>query len=354
MTSPSTPLPTRESRSGTRVIAEIGANHDGDIAKAHRMIDAVAAAGASLVKFQLYTAEDLVADVDRVVRWGPAGRQQEETVSAMFDRLSVPPEAMGELFAHAREAGMLPFASPFSERGIDTLVELGAPILKIAASDVNHLPMLAHAARTGLPVILSLGKCTLAEADEAVSCLEANGCEDLSLLHCVATYPSPMEEMNLRVIPMLQAAYPEHTIGFSDHSLGLTAPIAAAALGARIIEKHVTMSRKDEGPDHWFSLEMDELAQLVRAVQDVELALGSSRKGVTASEEGGRARATRSIVANRDLPAGTVLRREDLKCVRPGGGVPPGRLDTVAGMRLTRDLARNEQFSWDHVRSSGE
>jgi N,N'-diacetyllegionaminate synthase len=339
-------------RDGTTVIAEIGANHDGDKVKAHRMIDAVADAGASLVKFQLYTAAELVSDRDRVVRWGPPGREREETVGGMFDRLSVSREAMAELFTHARERGLVPFASPFSERGIDDLVALGAPLLKIAASDVNHLPMLAHAARTGLPVVLSLGKCTLAEADEAVRCLEENGCSELALLHCVASYPSPMEEMNLRVIPMLRAAYPECTIGFSDHSLGLTAAIAAAAIGARIIEKHVTLRREDEGPDHWFSLEMHELEALIRAVGGVDVAMGSSRKIVTGSEAVGRARATRSIVASRDLPAGTVLCAEDFAYVRPGGGIAPGHAQHLVGMKLSMPLRAMEQLAWSHVRST--
>lgn len=330
----------------TAVIAEIGANHDGNIARAHQMVNAIAEAGATFVKFQLYTADELSSEPLRVVRWGPPGRQREETVGAMFDRLAVPPQAMAELFTHAREKGMVPFASPFSERGIDLLVEINAPILKIASSDVSHLPMLAHAARTGLPIILSLGKSTLAEADEAVRCLEDNGCQDVALLHCVAAYPSPMEEMNLRVIPMLQAAFPEHIIGLSDHSLGLTAPIAAATLGARIIEKHVTLSREDEGPDHWFSLEMEDLAQLVRAVRDVEYALGSSRKRVTVSEEVGRQRATRSVVASVDLPAGTVLRPEHLLCVRPGGGISPGAIEIIAGMALTRSVTARQQLSW--------
>lgn len=330
----------------TAVIAEIGANHDGNIVRAHQMVDATAEAGATFVKFQLYAAEELSSEPLRVVRWGPPGRQREETVGTMFSRLAVPPQAMAELFAHAREKGMVPFASPFSERGIDLLVEINAPILKIASSDVNHLPMLAYAASTGLPIVLSVGKSTLSEVDEAVRCLEENGCKEVALLHCVATYPSPIEEMNLRVISMLQAAYPEHIIGFSDHSLGLTVPIAAATLGARIIEKHVTLSRDDEGPDHWFSLEMEELAQLVQAVRDVEFALGSSRKRIALSEEVGRQRATRSIVASVNLPAGTVLRSEHMLCTRPGGGISPGAMEVIAGMALTRSVAAGQQLSW--------
>jgi len=333
-----------ESNEPPRVIAEIGANHDGDMARAHRMIDAVAETGAEWVKFQFYKVEELVADPSLPVTWGPSGRQRTETLRDMFGRIALSREQLGELFEHARERGLVPFASPFSEEGVDALVELGAPMLKIAASDVNHLPLLRHAASTGVPVILSLGKCTLAEADDAVRTLEEAGCSELALLHCVASYPSPMEEMNLRVIPMLQKAYPEHVIGFSDHSLGISAPLAAVALGARIIEKHVTLSRNDEGPDHWFSLDMQDLAALVQGVRDVNVALGSSRKRVVDAESGGRARATRSLVAARDLPAGTILQREDVRMVRPGGGIPPALLDRFLRLEIRSPVAAGEQL----------
>lgn len=330
------------------VTAEIGANHDGDMVKAHRMIDAVAEAGASWVKFQFYTVDELVADPSRTVTWGPPGHQQTETFGEMFGRIALSKGQMSELFEHARKRGLLPFASPFSEEGVDALVELGAPMLKIAASDVNHLPLLRHAARTGLPVILSLGKCTLGEADDAVRTLEEAGCRELALLHCVASYPSPMEEMNLRVIPMLQAAYPEHVIGFSDHSMGISAPLAAVALGARIIEKHVTLRQDDHGPDHWFSLDMEDLANLVNGVQEVHVALGSSRKRVVDSELRGRRQATRSIIAARELPAGTVLRREDVRMVRPGGGMPPALLDDFLQLEVRVKVEAGEQLRIHH------
>lgn len=329
------------------VVAEIGANHDGSPARASEMLRAIAASGAKLVKFQLYTPEELVADVDREVTWGPAGRQRKEPIGELFRRLSLPWEAMRDLFAEARALGLEPFATPFSEAGADKLLEIGAPAIKIAASDVNHLPMLKHIAGLGVPVILSLGKCTLAEADEAFECLISNGCTRLALLHCVATYPSPMNEMNLRVIPALKQLYPEAVVGFSDHSLGVTAAVAAVALGARIVEKHVTYDKSADGPDHWFSLDMNELKTLVTAVSDADSALGHPHKRVLDCEMATRPRSTRSIIASRDLPAGHELRREDLKIVRPGTGLPPSMITNVVGLRLARPLKANQPLTWD-------
>lgn len=334
------------------VVAEIGANHDGSPARASEMLSAIAATGAKLVKFQLYTAEELVADVDREVTWGPVGRQRKERIGDMFRRLSLPWEAMRDLFAEARALGLVPFATPFSEAGADKLVEIGAPAIKIAASDVNHLPLLKHVAGLKVPVILSLGKCTLAEANEAFECLVSHGCLRLALLHCVATYPSPMNEMNLKTIPTLKQLYPEAVVGFSDHSLGVTAAVAAVALGARIVEKHVTYDKRAEGPDHWFSLDMNDLKTLVTAVADAHSALGHPRNRVLDCEKATRPRSTRSIIAARDLPAGHVLEKDDLKIVRPGTGLPPALIEHVLGMKLTKPVHCNQPLTWDCFKGS--
>jgi sialic acid synthase SpsE len=172
----------------------------------------------------------------------------------------------------------------------------------------------------------------------------------LAILHCVATYPSPMNEMNLRVIPALKGIYPECVVGFSDHSIGLTAAIGAVALGARIVEKHVTLDKNAHGPDHWFSMDMPELKALCDAVSDIDAALGHPRKRVLPCEENGRRLAVRSLSAARDLPAGTVLSAGDLKAVRPGGGLPPKMMEIVHGLKMCRPLRRNEQLSWTHFK----
>jgi N,N'-diacetyllegionaminate synthase len=330
-----------------QVLPEIGANHDGSREKLLQMVQAVAAAGARLVKFQFYTAEELVSDPDRVILVGSPGQTREETVGSMFGRLAVSRELMREAFAAARAAGLVPLATPFSEAGADFLAELGTPAFKVASSDVNHLPFLRHLAGFGKPILLSVGKATLAEVDEAVETLEEAGCRELALLHCVASYPSPMEDMNLRVIPSLAVTYPECVVGFSDHSLGLTASVAAAAMGASVVEKHVTLSRQDAGPDHWFSLEMDELSDLVVATRDVWLAMGSSRKRVLPSEAAGRVKGIRSLVTRRGLKAGEIIKPADLVILRPGGGIAPKHLVHVQGMKVGRDVAPGVPLCWE-------
>ncbi len=329
-----------------QVLPEIGANHDGSREKILQMVQAVAAAGARLVKFQFYSAEELVSDLDRVISVGSPGETKEETVGSMFARLAVSRELMREAFAVSRAAGLVPLATPFSAAGADYLAELGTPAFKVASSDVNHLPFLRHLAGFGKPIILSVGKATLAEVDEAVETLEQAGCRELALLHCVASYPSPMEEMNLRVISSLAGMYPECVVGFSDHSRGLTASVAAAAMGAAVVEKHVTLSRKDAGPDHWFSLEMNELSDLVLALKDVWLAMGSSRKRVLPSEAAGRVMGIRSLVTKRELKSGEIIGVEDLTILRPGGGIAPKFLAHVQGMRVARDVAAGTPLQW--------
>jgi sialic acid synthase SpsE len=336
------------------VIAEIGANHDGSMEKARRMIDQVAAAGAALVKFQLLSAQELVSDPDRMVKLGSPEKPYECPVGELFDKLAFSKAQMGELFDYAKSKSLVPFATPFSEEGVETLRQLQAPLVKIAASDVGNLPLLSKAASLGVPVILSLGKCTLAEADEAIHCLLEAGCEDLAILHCIAAYPSPMEQMNLRIIPVLKELYPDCVVGFSDHSFGLTAPITAVALGARLVEKHVTESKDDPGPDHWYSLEMSQLANLVKSLKDAQVALGSAQKRVFDCEAGGREKAVSSLFAARELPFGAVLRREDIKISRPGTGLAPKYLEALIGMKLEQKLSVSEPLSWDHFKPAAK
>ncbi len=329
------------------VVAEIGANHDGDFKTAEQMVRAIAQAGAKLVKFQTYTAEELVADPQRLVKTGLPGQEQEESIGDLFRRVTLPREAHTDLFKLGRELGLIPFSTPFSEAGVDFLMKLGVPCFKVAASDVNHLPLLRYLAQTGKPVLLSLGKCTLAEADTAVTTLLDSGCRNICLMHCISQYPAPIEQMNLRVIPALINLYPEAVVGFSDHSLGLTATIAAVALGAKLIERHVTLSRDASGPDHWFSLDMAQLQQGITAVEGAYLALGHPRKQIVPCEAQERQTSIRSLVLSQAVGAGQALRPEDIKIVRPGGGISPQFLEVVLGMKASGALAANTVLQWE-------
>lgn len=325
------------------VVAEVGANHDGDVGRAHQLVDVAADSGCDAVKFQTYTSAELVADADRVVAWGPPGRERREPVGAMFDRLSLPRSAHAELFDHARDRGLVPFSTPFSLDGVDFLASIGCPAIKIASSDVGHVQLVAHAAATGLPVILSTGKSTLAEIDAAVGALRPG---PFALLHCIASYPAPRSSLNLRAVRTLAAAYPDAVVGFSDHSIGTFGAVVAVTLGARIVEKHITLSKDIDGPDHWFSADPDELAALVTDVRDVDAALGDGGLGVSEVEEHERAVSTRSLVAARDLEAGTVLDADCFEVLRPGTGIAPADLAKVVGAVLTRPVRRHQPVTW--------
>ena len=323
------------------IIAEAGANHDGSVARAHALIDMAARAEAHAIKFQTYTAEQLVADPDRLYEYGPPeGPRQREPVGRMFDRLALPRDAYAELFEHARELGLLPFTTLFDHRDVPFAEDLGQQIYKVASSDVTYRPLLEAIADTGKPVILSGGKCTLGELDRAVEILE-QGCSSIVLMHCVAAYPAPVDDVNLRILETYRSQYPDLTLGFSDHTLGIVPALGAVALGARVIEKHITESRQATGPDHWFSSDEAELTALVAATRDLLAAMGSSRKRLLASEAYGIQYGRRSIRASRPLTAGHVVTEEDLVHLRPGDGLEPFMDRFIVGRRLKHDVARH-------------
>jgi N,N'-diacetyllegionaminate synthase len=331
------------------VIAEIGANHDGDVAKAHRLVDACADAGAEAVKFQTYTAAELLADGDRMIRWGRAGHEVAEAVGPMFDRLALPRSAHAELFAHAKERGMLAFSTPFSLDALEFLVGLGVPALKIASSDVNWPALLRAAGASGLPVIFSRGKSTLGELDAAMQALRAGGARDIALLHCLAQYPAPSEEMNLRAIGTLASLYPDVVVGLSDHSVGTVAAVAAVALGAEVIEKHVTLDTDDTGPDHWFSADPDELHRLIASVREAHAMRGDGTIGIAPCEAHERHTSVRSLVVRHPLAAGTIVTADDLVALRPGWGIAPIDEDKVIGRRVREATPEGTVLTWDRL-----
>ncbi len=330
------------------LIAEIGANHDGDPEVAHKMIDVAADAGADAIKLQTYTSEDLVADKDREVTWGPVGHQVTEKIGPMFDRVALPRDAHAKLFEHASQRGLIGFSTPFSVDGVGFLDGLGVPCFKVAASDFSFEDMLAAIAATGKPTILSLGKSTLADADQAVRFVREHGLNDLILLHCVAQYPAPMDEMNLRTIPALAGLYPNSPIGLSDHSIGITAALGAIAVGGSIVEKHYTLDKARVGPDHWFSADPAELTALAKGMKEMGRALGGVRAGILPSEISERRDATRSLVAAVDIPAGTPVTKAHLKAVRPGWGIDPRDREKLLGLAPKTKITADTVLTWAH------
>ena len=332
------------------IIAEIGANHNGDFDLAKKSIEEAYKCGVDAVKFQTYTAKELLADTDRIITWGKKGDEKQEKISEMFDRISLKREWHKELFNYAKSLGLEVFSTPFSVDGVEFLENLNVPCYKVASSDVNYVDMLEVMAKKEKPIILSVGKSTLREVDSAVDLLEINNCKELIIMHCVAQYPSPMDEMNLNVIKSLKLMYPDSIIGFSDHSIGTTSAIGAVVLGAKVVEKHFTIDKTLEGPDHWFSLDPKEMTQLVSEIRNIEIALGSSRKRVLECEKDERKKSIRSLVLKKDIKKGEIITENHLAMLRPGYGISPFDKHKVIGLKVAQDFPKNTVLKWEYLK----
>lgn len=332
------------------IVAEIGANHNGDISLAKESIDAAYECGVDAVKFQTYTTEELLSnkDMQYTYKYGK-NEQTTQTLKEMFDMVTFKREFHKEIYDYASKKGLICFSTPFSLDGVEFLEKLNNPIYKIASSDVNYVDMLEVIAKLKKPVFLSTGKCTLAELDMAINLLEENGTKELCLLHCVANYPSKMEHMNLNVIKTLKRMYPQCVIGFSDHSLGITATLGAVSLGAKIIEKHFTIDKNLKGPDHWFSMDPVDMKNIVNEVRNLEIAFGDQRKILPQNEISEKHWATRSLHAKKDLKAGEIIKEEDLDMLRPGYGISPFDKHKVVGLKLSKDIKKGEVLEWKHL-----
>lgn len=320
------------------VIAEAGVNHNGDLAVAKALIDVAVEAGADAVKFQTFHA-DLLATLD-----APKAAYQLQTTAAeesqveMLRRLELSTEAHRELQSHCQRREIVFLSTPFDEAAVDLLDELGVPAFKISSGDLTNSPLLEHVAAKGKPVIVSTGMSELSEVIEAVSVLDAAGCVNPILLHCVTDYPANPADVNLKAMQTLRSAF-NLPVGFSDHTEGIDIALAAVALGACVIEKHFTLDRSLPGPDHRASLEPHELRQLLQSIRRVEAALGSGRKVPAPSEIETARVARRSLIAARDIPAGVILKREMIVLRRPGTGLPPSRMATLLGRRALRQIS---------------
>ncbi|NUT61927.1 pseudaminic acid synthase [Herbaspirillum sp. C9C3] len=332
------------------IIAEMSGNHNGEIARAIALIDAAADAGADAVKMQTYTADSMTIDSTApgfVIEGGLwAGR----SLYDLYQEAATPYEWHPALFEHARKRGIALFSSPFDRAAVKMLDELGAPAFKIASFELNDLPLIRYAASFGKPLIMSTGLATLAEIEEAVETARQGGADGVILLHCVSAYPSDPRESNLRTIPHLSQAF-QAPAGLSDHTHGTAVPTAAVALGASVIEKHLCLARADGGVDSAFSLEPEELRQLVVAARTAFDCLGEVTYGPTPGEGKGRDY-RRSLYAVQDIAAGAAFTAENVRSIRPGLGLPPKHLDTVIGASASRDIKRGEPLAWPMVRLS--
>jgi len=328
------------------IVAEAGVNHNGNPALARRLVDAAAECGADAVKFQTFTVDALLT------REAPKAGYQVETTGAgesqreMLARLELGADRLAELRDRAGKRGLVFFSAPFDEASADALEALDVALYKVPSGEITNLPLLRHIAAKGRPIILSTGMATLEEVEQAVAAIRAAGDPPLALLHCLSAYPAPVEEVNLRAMDSLASRF-GYPVGFSDHTLGIEIAVAAAARGAAIIEKHLTLDKTLPGPDHRASLDVGEFSAMVRAIRSVESALGDGVKRPMPSEADTRRVARKSLVAARALKAGERVAAGDLASKRPGTGISPAELPRVLGLRLTRDVAADEVIPWE-------
>lgn len=330
------------------VVAEIGVNHNGDLSLAQKMIDAAARAGADAVKFQTFRAEEFMSDRNAEYQYSSGGKQVHESMYEMFKRLELPESWHKQLQAYAHARGLEFLSSAADAHAVDLLLALNVPVLKIASEDLINLPLLEYAAHQRVPVIISTGMAEPEEIDRAVAVLRDGGCPGLMLLHCVSLYPAPDEAAHLLRIASLRDRY-KTVVGYSDHTRGVVAALAAAALGVVLIEKHFTLDRTLPGPDHAFSADPAELAQMVAGVRTLAAQLGSPDITPSRAEREARRQFRRSIVAAVDIPAGTIITRDMLCLKRPGTGIPPIKLSDLIGKRSKRLISADEQIIWNEV-----
>ena len=324
------------------IIAEAGVNHNGSFELACHLVDAAKAAGADCVKFQTFRAGNLVsrdarkAEYQKKTTGDSSQREMLEKLELSFDEFTA-------LKAYCDRVGICFLSTPFDFESIAFLDSIDMPFWKIPSGEVTDLPYLLALAKTGKPVVMSTGMCEMAEIGEAIRVLRENGTEEITLLHCNTEYPTPFEDVNLRAMETMREAFGLE-VGYSDHTQGIAVPVAAAALGAVVIEKHFTLDRSMEGPDHRASLEPEELAEMVRSIRRVERALGTGDKTPSPSEKKNIAVARKSIVAKSAIRAGELFTEENLTVKRPGTGLSPMQWFRVLGTCASRDYREDEQI----------
>jgi len=332
----------------TYIIAEVGSNHDGDLATANALIDVAAEAGVDAVKFQTYTGSRLYSR--STPRFEYLGELADEPIQELLDRLALPREWQPLLAERCRERGVDFLSTPFDREAVEELDALDVPAFKVASFEITDLPFLRLMGSKGRPVILSTGMADLGEIDEALAALHEAGTDEVVLLQCASLYPAPAETINLRAMDTMRERFGV-PVGLSDHTLGVHIAVGAAARGAAVIEKHLTLDRARSGPDHPFAIEPPELRDLVAQVREIEAALGDGAKSGPTEEEAVEmyVNARRSVVAAVPIPKGTPITEAMLTSKRPGFGIKPKHLPDLAGRVARVDIAEDEVLTWDMV-----
>ncbi len=328
------------------IIAEAGVNHNGSVDTAKKLVMVAKEMGADAVKFQTFKTENLVTKYAKKADYQITDTEDDSQYE-MIKKLELSADEFQEIARYAAEEDIIFLSSPFDFESVDLLDKIGAPFFKVASGEITNFPLLKYIAKKQKPVILSTGMSTLGEVEEALNLMEKYN-DDLILMHCLTSYPAKMEDANLNVIKTLETAF-KRPVGFSDHTPGIEMSVAAAALGSCMIEKHFTLDKNLPGPDHKASLEPHEFAEMVRSIRNVEKGMGNGIKKPTVEEIKIKNLVRKSIVAKKDIPAGTVLTEDFLDIKRPGTGIKPKNLHKLIGMKITENIKKDSQIQWNQV-----
>jgi len=331
------------------IIAEAGVNHNGSLDLAYQLVDVAKDTGADAVKFQTFKAENVVSRVADKAEYQKKTTGSNESQLGMIKKLELSFEDFVKLKKYCDKKGIMFLSTPFDHQSIDFLYDL-VDIYKIPSGEIINYPYLKHIAAKNKPIIMSTGMANLGEVEEAINTIRTVNSEaKISLLHCTTNYPTSYEEVNLKAMQTLAAAF-KLPVGYSDHTLGIEVPVAAVAVGAIIIEKHFTLDKNLPGPDHKASLEPGELKEMVKAIRNIEVALGDGIKKPDKSEIEIMKVARRSLIATRDIRAGEIIKESDIAIKRPGTGILPKFKEIIIGMKLINDIRQDEPFRWENFK----
>lgn len=333
----------------TFIIAEAGVNHNGNIEIAKKLVDVACKAGVDAIKFQTFKADKLVTRKAEMAEYQKQNIGNNESQYQMLKKLELSYEDHVELYNYCEKKGIMFISTPFDIDSVDLLEKLGVKLYKIGSGDLTNMLLLKYIARKNKPIILSTGMASLGEVEEAIDWIKEEGNNDIILLHCTSNYPTAYEDVNLRAMETMRQAF-KLPVGYSDHTIGIEVSIAAVAMGACVIEKHFTLDKEMEGPDHRASLEPEELKQMVSSIRSIELSMGDGIKRCSESEMNNIKVVRKSIVVNKTIEPGTILTKDILRIKRPGYGIQPKFIDKIIGIKVNKKIKKDTVLRWEDLK----
>ena len=333
---------------GVYIIAEAGVNHNGDINLAKKLVDIAKDAGCDCVKFQTFSADKIVTKQAKKAEYQIANTKNDDSQYEMLKKLELTYDEFNELKRYCDEIGIDFLSTPFDEEAADLLESIGVDAYKIPSGEITNKPLLQYVAKKNKKMLVSTGMCTLEEVEKAVQWIKETGNDDIVLFHCTSNYPAPFDAVNMEAMLTLEREF-GYPIGYSDHTKGIEISLMSVAYGATVVEKHFTYDRNADGPDHKASLEPDELALMVESIRHIEMAKGDGEKKPTETELSTRTVARKSLVWSRQMIVGEVVKKEDLRCKRPGTGIAPELLDAMVGRTILKECNEDSLVVWDDV-----